>query len=137
VTDWNTAIIEEFRSNAGQVGGRFEGRALLLLHHVGARTGAARISPLIYERFDGGYAIFASKGGAPAHPHWYHNIVANPDTRIEVGDQTVSVRARVAGQAEREPIWEQAKRNFQPFAEYEEKTRTHRTIPVILLEPRG
>lgn len=137
MTDRNNAIIEEFRSNAGQVGGYFEGRSLLLLHHVGARTGADRISPLLYERFDGGYAIFASKGGAPTHPHWYHNIVANPDTRVEVGEQTVTVRARIATQAERQPIWEQAKRNFEPFADYEEKTKAHRTIPVILLDSRG
>lgn len=134
VSDRNLAIIEEFRANAGRVGGYFEGRSLLLLHHVGARTGTARVSPLIYEPLDGGFAVFGSKGGAPEHPHWFHNLAANPDTVVEVGDQLVPVRARIAGEAERQPIWETAKRNFRPFAEYEEKTA--RTIPVVLLERR-
>ena len=134
VTDWNTRLIDEFRANDGQVDGYFEGAPLLLLHHVGARTGTARISPLRYEPVSGGYAIFASKAGAPTNPDWYHNLIANPDTSVEVGSQTVSVTARLANDAERVPIWEMAKTNFPLFGEYEAKT--DRTIPVFLLEPR-
>jgi deazaflavin-dependent oxidoreductase (nitroreductase family) len=134
VTDWNTRLIDEFRANDGQVDGYFEGAPLLLLHHVGARTGTARISPLRYEPVDGGYAIFASKGGAPTNPDWYHNLIANPETSVEIGSQTVSVTARLANDAERVPIWDMAKANFAPFVEYEAKT--DRTIPVFLLEPK-
>jgi deazaflavin-dependent oxidoreductase (nitroreductase family) len=134
LTDWNTSLIDEFRANNGEVGGHFEGAPLLLLHHVGARTGIARISPLRYEPVGGGYAIFASKGGAPTNPDWYHNLIANSETFVEIGSQTVSVTARLANDAERVPIWDMAKANFATFVEYEEKT--DRTIPVFLLEPK-
>lgn len=134
MSDWNSKIIEEFRSNGGRVGGQFEGAPLLLLHSTGARTGQERVNPVMYQAVDGDFAVFASKGGAPTNPDWYHNLVANPDATVEVGEETLSVRARVADSAEREPIWSRQKERYPGFAEYEEKTS--RQIPVVILERR-
>jgi len=132
--DFNTKIIEEFRSNAGKVGGPFAGATVLLLHHTGAKSGTERVSPLVYQPVGDRFAIFASKGGAPTNPDWYHNLVAHPDTTIEVGTQTVPVKARVAGPGEREEIWERQKRERPNFAEYE-VTAAPRQIPVFVLDP--
>jgi deazaflavin-dependent oxidoreductase (nitroreductase family) len=134
MSDWNQRIIEEFRANGGVVGGTFEGRPLLLLHHIGAKSGVERVSPLMYQSLDGGYAIFGSKGGADTNPDWFHNVVANPDIEVEVGSDNVAVRARIVEGDERSAIWEPWKSRFQFFAEYEQKTS--RRIPVIVLEPR-
>lgn len=131
--DWNAKIIEEFRANGGKVGGPFEGAPLLLLHTTGAKTGREHVTPVMYRRVDGGYAVFASKAGAPTNPAWYHNLVANPGVHAEIGTQTMSLTARVAGDAEREPIWSAQKRDYPGFEEYEEKTS--RQIPVVILEP--
>jgi deazaflavin-dependent oxidoreductase (nitroreductase family) len=133
--DFNTPIIEEFRATEGKVGGRWEGKPLLLLHSVGARSGQERINPVAYQRLENSYAVFASKGGAPTNPDWYYNILAHPDVVIEVGTETLPVRARVAQGEERERIWEKQKRLNPNFAAYEQKTS--RTIPVIVLEPRS
>lgn len=131
--DWNSRIIEEFRANQGRVGGAFEGMPLLLLHSKGARSGAERVNPVAYQRLGPrSVAVFASKAGAPSNPDWYYNLVADPDTTIEIGDKTVAVRARVADEAEREPIWEKQKSDYPGFAEYEQKTT--RTIPVVVLD---
>lgn len=135
VQNYNTPIIEEFRANQGKVGGNWEGRDLLLLNTTGARSGQERTNPLAYQRLDNGYAVFASKGGAPSHPDWYYNLLAHPDVTIEVGTDTIPVRARVAQGEERERIWEKQKRLNPNFAAYEQKTS--RTIPVIVLEPRA
>lgn len=132
VNDWNAAIIEEFRANDGRVGGMFEGRRLLLLQHTGARTGTRRVTPLAYQDLADGYAVFASKAGADTNPDWYHNVVANPGTEVEVGTETIRVRARVASGVERDRIWSRQKRDYPQFAEYEAKTS--RVIPVVLLE---
>lgn len=129
---WNNAIIEEFRANAGKVGGMFEGKPVLLLHHRGAKTGQARTNPLMYQRTEEGIAIFASKGGAPQNPDWFHNLVANPEASVEVGTETYPVRARVAEGAERDRIFTRQKDLFPQFAEYERATT--RTIPVVVLE---
>jgi deazaflavin-dependent oxidoreductase (nitroreductase family) len=133
MNDWNTKIIEEFRTNGGKVGGPFEGTPLLLLHTTGAKTGRAHVTPVTYRPVDGGYAVFASKAGAPTNPAWYHNLVANPGVQAEIGTQTLALTARVADDAEREPIWTAQKRQFPGFEEYEEKTS--RQIPVVILEP--
>jgi deazaflavin-dependent oxidoreductase (nitroreductase family) len=135
VTDWNTNILDEFRENEGKVGGMFEGASLLLLHHTGAKSGIERINPLMYQDLGGRLAIFASKAGATTHPDWYHNLLANPDTTIEVGTETNSVTARVADGDERQQIWDKQKNDRPQFAEYE-KTAEGRQIPVIVLEPR-
>jgi deazaflavin-dependent oxidoreductase (nitroreductase family) len=133
---WNEGTIEEFRANEGRVGGRFDGYLIVLLHHRGAKTGTQRVNPLAAQDLgDGSYAIFASKGGAPTNPDWFHNVVADPDVTIEVGTETRSVRARVAEGEERERIWTKQKELMPGFASYEGKTS--RQIPVIVLEPRG
>lgn len=132
MTDWNAAIIEEFRANGGVVGGVFAGRPLLLLHTTGAKTGLPRVHPLMYQEVEGGYAIFASKAGAPENPAWLHNLLKNPRTTIEIGSEEVEVLARVADGDERKRIWEKQKRDYSFFAEYEEKTE--RIIPVVVLE---
>lgn len=134
MSDWNRQVIEEFRNNAGVVGGVFSDRPLLLLHTTGAKSGQARLHPLMYQRVDGGYAIFGSKGGAPTHPAWYHNVVALPEVEIEVGTVRLPVRARVATGAERDVIWTKQKADFPFFADYE--AGTDRAIPVVILEPR-
>ena len=131
--DWNAKIIEEFRANGGKVGGSFEGAPLLLLHTTGAKTGQERVNPMMYRKIDAGYAVFASKAGAPANPDWYHNLVANPHVRAEIGTTTVALTARVADDAEREPIWTALKAEYPGFAEYERNTT--RQIPVVILEP--
>src|SRR2546423_3805232 len=82
--NFNTKVIDEFHANEGRVGGPFEGLSILLLHHTGAKSGERRINPLAYRRDDGRYVIFASKGGSPTHPAWYHNLKAHPETTIEV-----------------------------------------------------
>ena len=133
MSDRNAAVIEEFRSNGGQVGGFFEDKPLLLLHHTGAKSGTMRITPLIYQALPGGYAIFGSKGGAPSHPAWFHNVVANPRVAIEVGSVKRDLIARVATGAERNAIWEEQKGRFSFFADYERQT--DREIPVVVLEP--
>ncbi|HEX6299907.1 MAG TPA: nitroreductase family deazaflavin-dependent oxidoreductase [Acidimicrobiia bacterium] len=134
MTDWNSGIIDEFKANDGEVGGIFEGKPLLLLYHTGAKTGTQRVSPLIYQRVDGAYAVFASKGGADTNPDWFHNLVANPDVSIEVGTDKIDVKARVAEGEERERIWERQKRELPQFAGYEQKTSRDQ-IPVIVLDP--
>lgn len=133
--DFNTKIIEEFRSNGGKVGGVFEGVPLLLLHTTGAKTGNARINPVAYRPDGDRQVIFASKGGAPTSPDWYHNLVQNPRARVEVGNDTIDVVARVAEGDERERLWSAQKRDLPAFAEYE--TKTTRQIPVVILEPAG
>lgn len=133
--DFNTKIIEEFRANGGRVGGPFEGGTLLLLHTTGARTGEERINPVAYQKVDGGYAVFASKAGAPTHPDWYHNLIAHPQVEAEIGTQTHRLTARVAQGEERDRIWTRQKTDNPGFADYEQKTT--RQIPVVILEPTG
>jgi deazaflavin-dependent oxidoreductase (nitroreductase family) len=134
VVDFNTEIINEFRANAGKVGGPFEGAPVLLLHHAGAKSGTERVNPLVYQPLDGGrYAIFASKGGADTNPDWFHNLVAHPRTTIEVGTEIVPVVCRVTDGAERGTIWSAQKAAAPGFAEYESKTT--RQVPVIVLDP--
>ncbi|GAB3833726.1 nitroreductase family deazaflavin-dependent oxidoreductase [Dactylosporangium cerinum] len=135
MSDWNDKIIEEFRANEGRVGGNFEGAPLLLLHTVGARTGQERVHPVMYQKVDAGYAVFASKGGAPTNPDWYHNILAQPQVQAEIGTGTVKLAARVAEGEERERIWTAQKAAYPGFADYESKTS--RQIPVVVLEPAG
>jgi deazaflavin-dependent oxidoreductase (nitroreductase family) len=134
VTDFNGKIIAEFRANGGKVGGPFEGADVLLLHHTGARSGTQRVSPLAFQRVGESFAVFASKAGAPENPAWYHNLLAYPDTTVEVGTATVSVRARIAQPAERDVLWERQKQRSPGFAQYEAKAAPRR-IPVVVLDP--
>lgn len=135
MADFNTQVITEFRENDGVVGGMFEGMPLLLLHHVGARSGADRVSPLVYLEDDGNYVIFASKGGAPDHPAWYHNLKSHPETKIEVAGREVAVTAHEAEGSERDRLYERQAAAAPQFAEYAQKTT--RTIPVVVLTPKG
>ena len=130
--DWNARVIDEFRANGGKVEA-FPANNLVLLHHTGAKSGQQRVSPVAYQAVDGGYAIFASKAGAPDNPAWYYNLIAHPQATIEIGTETVPVTARVASPEEREPIWTRQKQDQPGFAEYEQKTT--RQIPVVILEP--
>lgn len=134
--DFNGKVIEEFRANDGKVGGFFEGAPLLLLHHNGAKTGAERVNPLVYQQVGGSYAIFASAGGQPRDPQWFRNLVAHPEVTIEVGASTVKARARVAEGSERDSIWTTQKERMANFAEYE-KNAAPRVIPVIVLDPEA
>jgi len=133
VSDWNAGIIDEFRENEGRVGGMFEGAPLLLLHHVGARTETERVSPLVYQAVNEDFAIFASKAGADTNPDWFHNLMANPQTKVEVGVDTKTVLARLVEGEEHDRIWEQQKQAWPQFAEYERMT-SRDVIPVVVLE---
>lgn len=133
--DFNAGVIEEFRANGGKAGGMFEGKPLLLLHNRGARSGKDHVTPLVYLADDGRYVIFASKGGAPRNPGWYHNLVAGPDVSIEVGTDTLEVRAEEASGAERDRLYAIQEEQQPQFGEYAQKTE--RKIPVIVLTPRG
>jgi deazaflavin-dependent oxidoreductase (nitroreductase family) len=133
VSQHDQAIIDEFRANDGEVGGWFRGAPMLLLHTTGARTGIKRVIPLMSQPIEQGWAIFASKGGADENPGWYHNLLAEPATTIEVGSEELAVVAREAEGPEYERIWTQQKAAYPAFAEYERKTKRER-IPVIILE---
>jgi deazaflavin-dependent oxidoreductase (nitroreductase family) len=132
MSDWNTKVIEEFRANGGKVGGNFEGAPLLILHSTGAKTGRERVNPLVYQAVGDDVAIFASKGGAPDNPDWFHNLEAHPDVTVEIGTDTVPMRARIAEGDERDRIWTKQKQLMSGFADYE--ANTSRQIPVVILE---
>ena len=131
---FNQRIVEEFRASDGVVGGPFQGLPLVLLHHTGAKSGIERVNPLAYQRLGAdSVAVFASKGGAPTNPDWFHNVVANPNTTVEIGTERYDVTARVATGDERQRIWEAQKKAFPNFAEYESKSGG-REIPVVVLD---
>ena len=131
--DYNQRVIEEFRANGGEVPSFGGSSPLLLLHHRGAKSGIERVNPVAYLEDGGRYVIFASKGGAPTNPDWYHNLLAHPKVSVEVGTETRDVVARVAEGEERERIWTAHKEAAPGFAEYEKKTT--RQIPVVILDP--
>lgn len=111
------------------------GAPLVLLHHTGAKSGTERVNPMMYQEVGDDIAVFASKAGMPTNPDWYHNLLANPRAKVEVGAETYDVTARVAEGDERERIWEKQKADYPGFAEYEAKTT--RQIPVVILERSG
>ena len=132
--DHNAGIIEEFRANQGRVGGYFEGQTILLLHTVGRRTGRPRLNPAVYLPDGDRFVIFATKSGAPTNPHWYHNLMANPEVQVEVGTETIPVRAvEIQDEREREALYARQVERVPGFADYPNRTR--RRIPVIALEP--
>jgi deazaflavin-dependent oxidoreductase (nitroreductase family) len=108
----------------------------LLLVTTGRKSGAKRPLPLIYREVDGNYVIIASKGGAPAHPAWYLNLVAHPDCKIHVGARKLEARARTAEGAERERLWQALVEVYAPYDDYQ-KSAGSRQIPVVVLEPAG
>src|SRR5436305_14338409 len=106
IHDWNQHVIDEFRANGVRVGVQFEGAPLLLLHHIGRKSGTERINPTMYQAVGDDFAVFASKGGADDNPDWYHNLLAHPDVTVDVGTDTVAVHACELPPEEREPIRE-------------------------------
>jgi deazaflavin-dependent oxidoreductase (nitroreductase family) len=133
--DWNTAIINEFRANSGKVGGPFAGKTLLLVHTVGAKSGQERVNPVAYVTDGDRLVIIASKGGAPTHPDWYYNVVANPLVTVEVGTEQFQAKAAVASEPERTRLYSQMVAMMPGFAEYQQNTT--RVIPVITLTRVG
>jgi deazaflavin-dependent oxidoreductase (nitroreductase family) len=130
---WNDQTIAEFRANHGKVGGSFKGAPLLLIHHTGARTGKLRVNPAMYLKDGDRYLDFASKGGAPTNPDWYHNLKAHPDIEIEVGDDVIKVRAVELKGEEQDRLYAKQALLYPRFGDYQRKTR--RVIPVIALTP--
>ena len=132
--DFNAKVIDEFRAHEGRVEGMFSGLPMLLLHHKGAHSGTERVNPLAYLRDGERYVIFASKGGAPTNPAWFHNLKAHPDVEVEVGTDKLEVTAHEASGEERERLYRTQAERVPQFADYQSKTE--RAIPVIVLTPR-
>jgi deazaflavin-dependent oxidoreductase (nitroreductase family) len=125
-----------YRATRGLIGHRVPfGPSMLLLDHVGAKTGTTRTTPLTYIPDGEDLVIVASKGGHPKHPAWYHNLRANPDIAVQVGSERREVRARVANPEERARLWPRAVKAYPGYRSYQE--RTDREIPLVILSPRG
>jgi F420H(2)-dependent quinone reductase len=125
-----------YRATHGLVGHRFPGAPpTLLLDHIGAKTGKVRTTPLSYLEDGDDLVIIASRGGNPRNPAWFHNLVANPDTTIQVGSDRRAVHARVAEGPERERLWDEVVDMYSGYRDYQ--ARTDRQIPLVVLEPRG
>ena len=139
MANWNENIIEEFRANEGTVGGYFEGATVLLLHTTGRRSGREHVTPVVYLPDDGRWVVIGSKGGAPADPDWVRNLEADPEATIEVGTETIPVRAAsiLRGGEEWDDLYARQVARRPGFAEYLDKTEGIRTIPVIVLERRA
>ena len=134
IQNMNPQIIEEFRANGGKVGGMFAGVPMILVHHIGAKSGKKRISPLACLADGGRLFVFASKGGSPEHPAWFHNLIANPNVTVEFGTDKFPVRAKLLQETERDEIYAK-QASLQPqFDEYQRKTA--RKIPVVELVRR-
>jgi deazaflavin-dependent oxidoreductase (nitroreductase family) len=124
-----------YRLTGGRIGHTGPGLPkMLLLDHVGAKSGNKRTSPLLYFRDGEDVVIVASKGGFPQHPAWYHNLMANPDTTVQVGSERRPVHAREAAPQERERLWALADIAYGGYRDY--RARAGREIPLVLLEPR-
>ena len=135
MNEYNRRVIETFRANGGEVGGPYAGSTLLLLTSIGARSGRPHTTPLVYLADGERLVVFGTKGGAPTNPDWYYNLRANPDAAIEVGTETIRVRATIASGEERERLFAAQAERRPHFAEYAAKTR--REIPVVVLERLG
>jgi len=134
MNDWNKQIIEEFRKNHGKVGGQFEGAPVLLVHSTGAKSGKSRVNPVMYLKDGDRFLVFASKGGAPTNPDWYHNLKAHPNVKIEVGDKTIDVHVEEIKGPEHDRLYAKQASLYPNFGEYQRNTK--RIIPVIALTPK-
>jgi deazaflavin-dependent oxidoreductase (nitroreductase family) len=132
--NYNRQVIEEFRANEGKVGGVWEHTPLLMLTTTGAKSGERRITPMAYMPDGNRLIVFASAGGAPTHPGWYHNLLANPEVTVEVGTETFAAIAAVTEGSERDRLWVKAVELYSSLAEHQAKTT--RQIPVIALSRR-
>jgi len=135
MNDFNQKVIEEFRANAGKVGGQFAGAPMVLLTTKGAKSGKTYVNPLVYTRDGDKYVIIASFAGGPNNPSWYHNLVANPTVTLEIGAEKFQAKASIASGADRERLFNQQAKQMPVFNDY--KTKTARQIPVIVLERIG
>ena len=134
--EFNAGIVAEFRARGGHVSGPLAGTPLMLVHHVGARSGVERIVPLAYlPQPDGRFAIIASDGGSPRHPAWYYNLKANPKVRVEVGMETFLVVAEELDTAARSVLWPTIVDQAPTAGKFQEMTT--RTIPVFILTREG
>jgi len=131
--DFNTKIIEEFRANQGRVDAEFLGGApVILLHHIGARSGTERVTPVACSpQGEGRFAVWAANGGSPAHPAWYHNLKAHPTITVEVGTQTFTVLAEELDGTARAQLWPKLVAQYPSLGETQAKTT--RPFPVFLL----
>ena len=134
MSDWNRQTIEAFRASGGKVGGMWEGRPLLLLTTTGAKSGQRHTTPTMYLRDGDRLLIFASKGGAPTNPAWYHNLVTHPQVTVEVGSETYEATATILTGEERDRLYARQAELYPQFGEYQ--TKTTRKIPVVALERR-
>lgn len=130
--DYNAPIIEDFRANAGKVGGYFGNMNLLLLTATGARSGKSYTRPLAYTTDGDRLVIVASKGGSPTNPGWFHNLVAHPDVTVELGTDKFKAHAKRVVGKERERLYNQHADRYPVFNDY--KAKTAREIPVFVLE---
>jgi deazaflavin-dependent oxidoreductase (nitroreductase family) len=131
--DWNSKVIEEFRANKGNVE-QFKGVPLLLLHHTGAKSGRSYLNPLAYLPDGDRMVVFGSRAGADTNPDWYHNLVAHPEVKVELGDgKLIDAIAVVLQGEERDRIYDRQVQRVPVFADY--RTKTKRQIPVIALQP--
>ena len=135
MSDYNSAIIEEFRANAGKVGGPWEGRELLLLTTTGRKSGRKHTTPMVFTREGDRLLVYASKGGAPKHPDWYLNLVAQPEVVVEVGADRYDASATPLEGEERDREFAAQAARIPIFGEYQEKAG--RTIPVVALTRRA
>lgn len=131
LNEFNQKVITEFRANKGKVGGRYANTPLLLLTTTGAKSGKTYTNPLAYTKDGDRLVVIASLGGAPQNPSWYHNLVAHPETTVEVGSERFQAKATVATGEERQRLYNQQAAQLPAFAEYQKKTK--RQIPVIVL----
>lgn len=124
-----------YRASGGLIGHRVPfAPPMLLLDHVGAKSGTKRTAALVYVRDGEKLVLVASKGGHPRHPAWFHNLRANPDTAVQVGRRRLAIHARVATPEERERLWPKAVAVWPGYRDYQ--ARTDREIPLVVLEPR-
>jgi deazaflavin-dependent oxidoreductase (nitroreductase family) len=125
-----------YRATGGRLGQRFRGGPpMLLLDHTGAHSGLTRTTPLVYVDDGANVFLIASKGGYPRNPAWFHNLVAHPDTAVQIGRQRRAVHARVADAQERTRLWPKAVAVYAGYDRYQQ--RTAREIPIVILEPRA
>ena len=138
-SDYNTEIIKEFRANQGRAGGMWEGTTLILIHHIGARSGIERVTPVACSpQGEGRFAIWAANGGSAAHPTWYYNLKAHPQITVEVGTQTFTVLAQELGGTARAELWPKLVAEWpKPVAGSPDlgaaQARTTRQFPVFML----